>query len=137
MTTWSAWEVVRHQVALCGVVLDSSGQRLPNVRVNIEDGPKAYAVKRAGATSAAAGKSTASLGRDEKERFEQRMTREDGTFFYLDLPFGNYRLKAIDARSGASDEKTAAVTRGKDGKIDMAKVHFTLKPLKPLKPLKQ
>ena len=136
MTAWSAWQIVRRQVALCGVVLESSGRRLPNVQVNIEDGPKAYAAKRAVAAvapGAAATKPAASAGREAKERFELRTTRDDGTFFYLDLAPGNYRLKAIDARSGASDEKTAAVTRRKDGKIDMAKVHFTLKPLQPLK----
>ena len=130
MTTWGTWEVVRHQVAICGVVLDSSGRRLPNVQGNIEDGPKAYAAKLAVAAvalGAAATKPAASPGREVKERFEHRMTRDDGTFFYLDLPSGNYRLKAIDARSGASDEKTAAVARRKNGKIDMAKVHFTLK----------
>lgn len=126
MTTWGTWEIVRHQVAICGVVLDSSGRRLPNVQVNIEDGPKAYAAKRAGATSAAT-KPAASPGREVREPFEHRMTREDGTFFFLDLPGGNYGLKAIDAGSGAGDEKTAAVTRRKNGKIGMAKFHFTLK----------
>jgi len=100
---WSAWEVIRHQVAICGQVQDAGGERACGVRVNIVNMPEIFQTSVSAAANAAE-KKWAELD----ERFDRTETRVDGIFYFLDLPAGQYTL-SFDTRTDSQHEKKVAV----------------------------
>ena len=103
MKTWSSWEITRHQVAICGRVVDEHGDMAGGVRVNIVSMPEAFLTR----VSAAAGAAEKKWD-DLDERLDRTVTRGDGIFYFLDLPVGQYTL-SFDARTDAHHEKKLAV----------------------------
>jgi hypothetical protein len=103
MKTWSTWEVIRHQVAICGRVVDERGEMVSGVRVNIVAMPKVFRTQVSAAASAAEKK-----WNDLDERPDRTVTRVDGVFYFLDLPAGPYTLN-FDTRTDSQDEKKVAV----------------------------
>lgn len=86
----SAWEIIRHAVAIFGTVTDSrTGKTLKGARVQITSGPAAF-------TSWLALKAMEGRTRWEflKERPDRRCTAQDGHFHFMDLPDGQYTLTA-------------------------------------------
>jgi hypothetical protein len=100
MKTWGSWEIIRHQVAICGRVVNDRGERVCGVKVNIVLMPKVFLTRVSLAASATEKK--------WDERVDRTMTREDGIFYFLDLPAGQYTL-SFDTRSDSPDEKKMAV----------------------------
>jgi hypothetical protein len=103
MKTWSSWEVIRHQVTICGRVLGEHGERICGVRVNIDSMPEIF-LTRVSAAAGAAEKKWDYLD----ERLDRTVTRVDGIFYFLDLPAGQYTL-SFDVRTDSQDEKKMAV----------------------------
>jgi hypothetical protein len=65
------------------------------------------------------------------ERPDRTQTREDGLFYFLDLPNGKYKFQASATGSGkryASAEETATVTRDSQGNLKMTIVKLSLRP---------
>ncbi len=119
MKAWTAWEVVRHQVAICGVVTNKSGARLKGLPVSIVSMPDAFSTRISASFSAAEKKWD-----DLDERPDRTMTRGDGDFFFLDLPAGNYTLNVIDPVTGFQDEKKTVVAWKKNGNVNRVRVNF-------------
>jgi hypothetical protein len=112
------WLKVRHQVALWGRVTDAdTGKALAAARVSIEDGgDKSPAVFRkllqAGALQ------YGSVWNAMAERPDRTRTADDGTFYFLDLPEGDYTLSASLANMGArygTAEAKATVSKQSNG----------------------
>lgn len=103
MKTWSSWEILRHQAAICGRVVNERGERVRGVKVNIVLMPEVFLTRVSVAASAAEKKWD-----DLDERLDRTMTRVDGIFYFLDLPAGQYTL-SFDTRSDLPDEKKMAV----------------------------
>jgi hypothetical protein len=119
MNDWSAWEIIRRQVAICGFVTNESGERLKDLSVSIVSMPDAFTARISGALHAAKKK-----GKDLNARLDQTLTRNDGNYFFLDLPAGRYILKVVDPVTGFQDEKTSEVKWDKKGNVKMATVNF-------------
>ncbi|MDD5320661.1 MAG: carboxypeptidase-like regulatory domain-containing protein [Methylococcales bacterium] len=103
MKTWSSWETIRRQVAICGRVLDESGERVCGVRVNIVSMPEVF-LTRVSTVAGAAEKKWDDL----EERLDRTATRMDGIFYFLDLPAGQYTL-SFDTQTDSRDKKKVAV----------------------------
>ena len=104
MKTWSSWEIIRHQVAICGRVLDESGGMVRGVRVNIISMPEVFWTRVSAIASV-----TEKKWDDLDERPDRTVTRVDGVFYFLDLPAGPYTL-SFDTRSiDPQDKKKEAV----------------------------
>jgi hypothetical protein len=103
MKTWSSWEIIRHQVSICGRVLDEHGGMVHGVRANIISMPEVFRTRVSAAASAAEKK-----WGDLDERPGRTVTRVDGIFYFLDLPAGLYTL-SFDTRTDPQDEKKEAV----------------------------
>jgi hypothetical protein len=103
MKTWSSWETIRHQVAICGRVLDERGERVSGIHVNIVSMPEVFLTRVSTVTGAAEKKWD-----DLDERLDRTATRVDGIFYFLDLPAGQYTL-SFDTRSDSREEKNEAV----------------------------
>jgi hypothetical protein len=101
--TWSSWETIRHQVAICGRVLDERGEMIRGVRANIVSMPEIFRTRVSAAASANEKKWD-----DLDERLDRTVTKVDGIFYFLDLPAGSYAL-SFDARTDSQDEKKVAV----------------------------
>lgn len=121
MKAWTDWEIVRHQVAIGGCVLDASNKPIAQAQVIIMSMPEEFSLRVEGAARAAG-----TNWEDLDERLDRTLSRADGIFYFLDLPAGRYTVRAIDPRSGAKDEKSVSVTRDQDGKVDMAVADFKL-----------
>ncbi len=127
MKNWSGWEVVRHQVAVAGRVLDGAGLPVSGVQMTITEMPEDFRQRVEGAASAAA------EDWDELEdRLDRVCTEGDGLYYFLDLPPGQYEVKAVDQKSGAHGEGTAKVTWGSDGAIKMDVADIRLQAPKEL-----
>jgi Carboxypeptidase regulatory-like domain len=121
MKAWTDWEIVRHQVAIGGCVLDASNKPIAQAQVTIMSMPEEFSLRVEGAARAAG-----TNWEDLDERLDRALSRMDGIFYFLDLPAGRYTVRAIDPRSGAKDEKSVSVTRNQDGKVNMAVADFKL-----------
>ena len=104
MKTWSSWEIIRHQVAICGRVLDESGGMVRGVRVTIISMNEEFRTRVSTAASAAEKKWD-----DLDERPDRTVTRVDGVFYFLDLPAGPYSLSFDTRSANPQDEKNEAV----------------------------
>jgi hypothetical protein len=118
---WTDWEIVRHQVAIGGCVLDASNKPIARAQVTLTAMPEEFSLRVEGAARAAG---TNWEGLDE--RLDRALSRADGIFYFLDLPAGRYTLKVFKPQSGAKDEKSVSVTRNQDGKVNMAVADFKL-----------
>lgn len=103
MKTWSEWEIIRHQVAICGRVLNERGEMIRGVRANIVSMPEIFRTRVSAAASAAE-----KNWDDLDERLDRTLTRVDGIFYFLDLPAGSYTL-SFDTCTDSQDEKKVAV----------------------------
>lgn len=101
------WEVMRRQVALCGRVTRGDGVPVADVEVGIE--PRA-------------------------ERGGVVRTRQDGLYFFLDLPDGEYTVATRDPRTGAGGEGRGRVSRDASGKVRAAVVDLKMSPRESRRP---
>jgi hypothetical protein len=119
--SWTDWEVVRHQVAIGGRVVDDSEQPVAGAQVTITAMPKELRQKIDSAASA--------MGADWQqleERCDRTLTKADGLYYFLDLPAGRYTLQGIDQRSGLQAQKTVSVAWDKNGNVTRAIVDLKL-----------
>jgi hypothetical protein len=103
MKTWSTWEIIRHQVAICGRVVNERDDRGCGVTVIIVSMPQVFRTRVSVAASAAEKKWD-----DLDERLDRTVSRVDGIFYFLDLPVGQYTL-SFDTRPDSQHEKKVAV----------------------------
>jgi hypothetical protein len=116
---WTEWETIRRQVAIGGSVLDENEDPVAGATVALTATPKAFRMPVGVGGAASGGEENANLP-------DRTVTRQDGCYYFLDLPDGEYSLRALDPRSGRVDEKATAVSRGKKGRIKMTWVNFKL-----------
>ena len=121
MSEWTDWEVVRHQVAIAGRVVDDSNNPVAGAQVTITAMPKELRQKIDSAANAAGAK-----WQRLDERFDQTLTKADGIYYFLDLPAGKYTLRGVDKRSGWQDQKTVAVSWSPDGTVKRAMADLKL-----------
>jgi hypothetical protein len=121
LNSWTDWEVVRHQVAIAGRVVDNSEQPVAGAQVMITAMPRALRQKVNDAASAAG-----AAGKPGDERYDRTFTTTDGLYYFLDLPAGRYTLQGLDRRSGAQDEKTVSVSWSRDGSVKRARADLKL-----------
>jgi Carboxypeptidase regulatory-like domain len=112
---WTDWEIVRHQVAIGGRVVDDRDQPVAGAQVTITAMPKALRQKIDDAASAA-GAGWQYLD----ERFDRTLTKADGIFYFLDLPGGRYTLQSIAQGSDLQAQRTVSVSWGQDGNVKKA-----------------
>ena len=115
MKAWTEWEIARHQVAIGGRVVDDGDQPVAGAQVTITAMPEEFRRKIAGAAETAGGG-----WNDSDERLDVSRAKDDGIYYFLDLPAGKYTVNGEDRRSGARAEKTVSVSWNKDGKVAMA-----------------
>jgi Carboxypeptidase regulatory-like domain len=118
---WTTWEIVRHQVAIGGCVVDARNQPVVGAQVTITAMPKALRQKVDAASSA-----TGLGGQLGREHYDQTVTDADGLYYFLDLPAGRYTLKGLDSQSGAQGEKTVSVSWSRDGNVKRARADLKL-----------
>ena len=110
------WEQTRHQVAIDGLVTDATtGVPLGGVRVEISAAPAAFSTWLA-AYALQYGAAWAGLD----QRPDRTRSREDGRFYLLDLPDGQYTLTASWPEQGSrygSAQAQATVVRSTGGTI--------------------
>jgi len=121
------WQIARHRVAIAGRVLDAStGKPVAGAVVSIPAMPEAFEKKLAIA-SLAYGNRWNTL----PQRPDKTASREDGLFYFLDLPDGAYTLSASIPSYGnryGSIQETAVVSRDNQGHFRIAFVTLTLQP---------
>ena len=121
MKSWTSWEIIRHQVAICGLIKDDRGNLITDAQINIVSMPTAFSNWVSTAFQA-----SEKEWEDLEERVDRAETNNNGIFYFMDLPSGPYTLQVIDGRSGIQDEKKVNVTRDEEGNIDMAMVTVNL-----------
>ena len=121
MKSWTSWEIIRHQVAIGGLIKDDRGNLITGAQINIVSMPTAFSNWVSTAFQASERE-----WEDLEERVDRTETNVNGIFYFMDLPSGPYTLKVIDGRSGIQDEKTVNVTRDKQGNVEMAMVIVVL-----------
>jgi Prealbumin-like fold domain len=121
MNDWSDWEIVRHQVAIGGRVVDDRDQAVVGAQVMITAMPRALRQKIDATAS-----STRRDGQPVGMRYDQTVTDADGLYYFLDLPAGRYTLKGIDNQSGLQGEKTVSVSWSRDGNVKRARADLKL-----------
>jgi hypothetical protein len=119
------WQITRHRVAIAGRVLDAAtGKPVAAAAVSITTMPEAFERKLALA-SLAHGNRWDAL----KQRPDRTSTRDDGLFYFLDLPDGAYGLTASLPGQGnryGTAQEPATVARDKQGDTRIAFVNLTL-----------
>jgi hypothetical protein len=130
-----AWQVARHKVGIAGRVVDAeTAKPIAGVDVTITAMPAAFK-KTVEIAAIQYGKRWPTI----VDRPDQTRTREDGLFYFMDLPNGKYTLSASLPGSGkrySSTQETATVARDakgnvviKDAKGDIVKtVKVVLRP---------
>ena len=122
------WEEVRHQVAIAGTVTDAQTNRvISGVRVEIIEAPEEFESWLA-LRALQYGAPWATM----VERPDRTRTAFDGHFHFLDLPAGDYRLKASlpssGTRYGEKEVGGVTVSWNGNGKITMATADLSLPP---------
>ena len=121
MKARTSLEIIRHQVAIGGTVAAESGERRTVLSVRITSMPDAFSTRVSAACCAAE-----KIWENLEERPDRTLTRGDGTFYFLDLPAGKYRLKVIDPVTGSQDEKESVVSWDKNGRVNRVMVNMRL-----------
>jgi hypothetical protein len=123
----SAWEIVRHQVAIAGSVIDAqTSKAIEKAQIEITDGPSEFLD-----FVAERSKQHGTQWESMVERPDRTRTAPDGHFHFMDLPDGDYTLNASLPGSGSrygTAENSATVTRDAEGNITMAAVEIPLPP---------
>ena len=83
---WSEWEIVRRQVALCGRVVGSGGTPVGGRVVHVQS--------------------------SRTRRSQDGRTKPDGIYFFMDLPGGEYIVRAGSPGSGQGRGRVAWDDRG-------------------------
>lgn len=121
------WESVRHQVALAGHVLDARTSRpLPGALVTITGMSAAFQKKLAAKAMQYGAQWTGMAERPDRTR-----SRPDGSFYFLDLPDGDYKIMASLPNMGkrfSAAEVKATVSRDASGTMKIAFVDLPLQP---------
>ena len=119
------WVEVRHRVSIAGQVVDGETQRgLSGAIVTIEGMPKELEMIIT--------QKKIQFGSNWDFltlRIDRRETTTDGSFSFIDLPDGDYTLKAIFKRSGPGfkpNELKVRVTRGKSENNKYSQADFVL-----------
>ena len=116
---------VRHQVAIAGRVTDALTRRpLGGALVNIVEMPAA-AKRRLAMKSIQYG----GLWNSMAERVDRTRTADDGLFYFLDLPDGEYTITASIERFGkryGSAQGTFTVSRDATGKMQVGPFEISL-----------
>ncbi len=117
MSAWMKLEGISRQVAIAGMVRNAqTGQGIAGVRVEITGMPAKLQAK----IDLLAQLYGADWDR-RKERPDRTETRPDGSFYFLDLPDGNYTLRASWLQAGTrygSAKQNVTVSRNIEGKIN-------------------
>ncbi len=120
MRSWTDWEIVRHQVAICGRVVDAGDSPVEKAEVRLATVPEEFERRYAGSA-------TTEDDRDDVcERPDRTLTNADGNFYFLDLPAGRYNLRATTPRSSLQAEKAVSVVWDAEGTVVRAVADFTL-----------
>jgi len=121
------WETVRRQVAVAGRVLDArTGRLLPGALVTITAMPAAFQKKLA-AKAMQYGAQWAGMA----DRPDRTRSRPDGSFYFLDLPDGDYKVTASLPNMGkrfSAAEVKATVSRDASGTMHIAYIDLSLQP---------
>jgi Carboxypeptidase regulatory-like domain len=121
------WEIVRRQVAVAGRVVDGrTGKPFSGATVTIAAMPDAFRRKlELRAMQYGAGWNRMA------ERADRTRSRADGSFYFLNLPDGDYQLSAtlpsMGKRYGTANAEVS-VSRGDDGRMKIAFVDLALQP---------
>ena len=121
------WEIIRHQAAIAGRVTNSqTGEQIGNALVEIIDGPAEFndwlTLKKI-----RYGERWAYIS----ERPGQTRTSANGHFHFLNLPSGEYTLRASIASLGkryAIASTTTTVVRDTNGKVTLGNADMELVP---------
>jgi hypothetical protein len=123
----SSLHLVTHRVAVAGWVKDSETKNaIGRADVTIVAMPAAFE-QRLKLASMRYGTRWAAL----TERPDKTQTKEDGLFYFLDLPNGKYTVRVTATKLGkrySGAEETASVTRDSQGKLRLATVKVALQP---------
>ena len=118
MIALTEWQIVRHQVAIGGCVVDVDGQPVAKAEIMITSMPDRFKRLLEGAAAAAKDWEQA------KRRLDRTVVENDGFYYFLDLPVGKYRVRAADPKSGKHSEKTVSVSKDEAQNIKMARADF-------------
>jgi hypothetical protein len=104
------WMIARHRVAIAGLVVDGvTGKPMSGAHVEIVAKPAAFESRLALLSSFRGAPGT------EVERPDTARTRNDGLFYFLDLPEGRYKLVAFLPKEGLRDKNVLPVKEDLDG----------------------
>ena len=118
MTAWTEWQAIRPQVAISGRVVDADGQAVAKAEIEISSKSDHFKCLLEGAVSAVG------AGERWERRLDRTVTQSDGLYYFLDLPEGKYRVRAVERKSGKHYEKTVSVSRDKEQHIKRVKADF-------------
>ena len=121
MKTCSDWEIIRRQVAIGGYVKNKAREPVTGARLVITAFPKVFTARIAG-TRAAAGADWSATD----QRPDRTTSRPDGGYFFMDLPNGDYTVRAAIPGSDEQAEQQVSVSRDPDGRIKIVWANFTL-----------
>lgn len=120
MKSWGDWSVARHQVAIGGRVTLGE-QPCTGAHVSIVTMPREFEFRIRTAQRARC------ADWDELDmRPDKTVSRADGTFYFLDLPTGDYGVRCVDPQTRKQMDQSASVRGSKDEKIQMAFLQFEL-----------
>lgn len=123
----SNWQIARHRVAIAGRVIDGgTGKPIADATVSLNKTPAAFEQKLA-MSSLMYGNRWKTL----QQRPDRTRSREDGLFYFLDLPEGTYNVSASIPTYGnryGTAQQPALVSRNKKGECKTAFVNLTLPP---------
>ncbi|NOS89438.1 MAG: carboxypeptidase regulatory-like domain-containing protein [Methylococcaceae bacterium] len=120
MKNWSSWEIIRSQVAICGQVVDEHNQPLGNIEVKLTSMPEKFSARVA--MVALNARYSPSL---VKHGLDFAVTKSNGSFFFPDLPDGDYSVSAMTAKIGLQDRHKVSVLSNNKG--DIKRIAITLK----------
>jgi len=119
------WDLVRHRVAIAGRVFDATSEKpLGDAEVVISDMPQAFK-KTLQFASVQFGERWGKM----PERPDRTRSRQDGLFYFLDLPEGSYSVRAAMPSRGRRCgvvETVTKVSRDADGNLKIEFLHLML-----------
>jgi carboxypeptidase-like protein len=120
----NGWQTARHQVAIAGRVTDAeTGKPMARVLVSIIGMPALFR-KKLDLLAQARGGAWESLS----ERPDKTQTRDDGLFWFIDLPEGKYSLSVEVPKQGSRYGKVQQNVAVVKGNVRLAAVNFGVPP---------